>query len=256
MPIDKDNYTREISHPSYVFGLERTLTQAEIDKINASKKPAPTAAEAANAEKSRKPKKTETPAKVIIGVDLGKEVDKTVIAVIEPTGDSEHPMYMLRRVIPVRLGTTYPDIIRGLVTLDVEIKKMNAREVTYVIDAGGAMGVVDSFEEALPFADIYRVNITGGVNVNVSGLKVGLPKREMITTLMRVLDGHRLRLLGARTGGTELLESELNNFTMKITDSGYDKYEAKTGHDDAVCALALAVWLGEFDAKRGEIKLW
>ena len=245
MPINQDEYSREISRPSYVWGLERTLTKEEIGGIIEKTQPKP---------KESTPIGDKT---IIVGIDLGKEVDRTVIVIIEPVGEYEKPTYQIHRVIPVALGTTYPDIIRGISELNTHLKELNAKEISYVIDAGGAAGVVDALEKELPMADVYRVHLTAGLNANMTGLKISLPKREMVTTLARVLDERRIDVVSERDEGVELLESELNNFQLKIQDTGYDKYEAGTGHhDDAVCALAEGIWFGERQAAMGQVMLF
>jgi hypothetical protein len=249
MPINQDDFGR--SRRPYVQGLERVLTDEDIFKIhgiqNVQNKPA-------EEEKKLTPIEAKN---IIVGIDLGKEVDRTVIVVIQPTGEYEKPIYQIHRIIPVALGTSYPDIIRGLVELDKHLRELNAKEISYVIDAGGAAGVVDALEEELPMADVYRVHLTAGLNVNMTGMKISLPKREMVTTLARVLDEHRIDVVSTRDEGVVLLESELNNYQMKIMDSGYDKYEAGTGHhDDAVCALAEGLWFSEHEAAMGQARLF
>ena len=249
MPINQDDFGR--SRRPYVQGLERVLTDEDIFKIHGIQN---VQNEPAEEEKTHTPIDAKT---IIVGVDLGKEVDRTVIVLIQPTGEYEKPTYLIHRIIPVALGTTYPDIIRGIAELDAHLKELNAKEISYVIDAGGAAGVVDALEEELPMSDVFRVHLTAGLNANMTGLKISLPKREMVTTLARVLDERRIDVVSERDEGVELLESELNNFQMKIMDSGYDKYEAGTGHhDDAVCALAEGIWFGEKQASLGQAMLF
>ena len=247
MPINQDDFGR--NRRPYVQGLERVLTDEDIFKIHGIQNVQP-----AEEEKKLTPIEAKN---IIVGIDLGKEVDRTVIVIIEPTGEYEKPTYLIHRIIPVALGTTYPDIIRGIAELDAHLKELNAKEISYVIDAGGAAGVVDALEEELPMSDVFRVHLTAGLNANMTGLKISLPKREMVTTLARVLDERRIDVVSERDEGVELLESELNNFQMKIMDSGYDKYEAGTGHhDDAVCAMAEGIWFGERQAAMGAVMLF
>jgi len=246
LPINQDDFGR--NRRPYVQGLERVLTDEDIFKIHGIQNVQP-----AEEEKKLTPIEAKT---IVVGIDLGKEIDRTVIVVIQPTGEYEKPIYLIHRIIPVALGTSYPDIIRGIVELDKHLRELNAKEISYVIDAGGAAGVVDNLEEELPFADVFRVNLTAGINVNMTGMKISLPKREMVTTLARVRDERRIDVVSERDEGVELLESELNNFQLKIMDSGWEKYEAGKGHDDAVCALAEGIWYSERQASLGAVQLW
>jgi hypothetical protein len=214
--------------------------------------------------KARKESQEKREKIVIVGIDLGKEVDATVLAIVEPTENYENPIYLVHNVIPVRLGTSYATIISSVTALDEQLRlRKNAIDVKYVVDAGGAGGVVDSLEEALPKADIYKVHITSGYESTIhDDFKIGLPKREWVTTLKKVLEAKRVRFHyidddGRRDSGMRLLENEINNFQMKISQTGYDKYEASSGHhDDAVQALGLAIWFGEREAGRGPLRIW
>jgi RNA-binding protein YhbY len=214
--------------------------------------------------KARKDAQQRREKTVIVGIDLGKEVDATVLCLVEPTVSYEEPIYLVHNVIPVRLGTSYATIISSVASLDEQLRlRKNAVDIKYVVDAGGAGGVVDSLEEALPKADIYKVHITSGYESTIhDDFKIGLPKREWVTTLKKVLEAKRVKFHyteedDRRDAGMRLLESEINNFQMKILQTGYDRYEASSGHhDDAVQALGLAVWFGEREAGRGPLRIW
>jgi hypothetical protein len=92
------------------------------------------------------------------------------------------------------------------------------------------------------------VTITGGDTASTEDpWHLRVPKRDLVGTLVALLQTGRLRV----AEGLELapaLVNELVNFKMKINlDTGHDSYEAwrESVHDDLVLAVALACWCGE-----------
>jgi hypothetical protein len=73
-----------------------------------------------------------------------------------------------------------------------------------------------------------------------------VPKLELVSTVQALLSGGRLKIVPA-LALAELLQKELLNFQVKITDSANETFGAwrEGAHDDLVLAVALAAWLCE-----------
>jgi hypothetical protein len=70
-----------------------------------------------------------------------------------------------------------------------------------------------------------------------------VPKRDLVSGVQVALQSRTLKI-ASELSEAETLARELQNFTVKITDSANDVYGAwRVGtHDDLVLAVALAVW--------------
>lgn len=143
-------------------------------------------------------------------------------------------------------GVAYPDIVTKVAQL------LRAPELTgehpdpkLVVDATGVgRPVVDLFRKAglAPVA----VTITGGDSVGLSNGCVTVPKRDLVGTLLVLLQTQRLKIQRS-IRHADTLQSELMNFKVKINaTTAHDSYNAREGeHDDLVLAAALACWQGE-----------
>lgn len=78
-----------------------------------------------------------------------------------------------------------------------------------------------------------------------------VPKRDLAGAVHTLLESGRIRIAN-RLSEVATLRAELENFRVKITLTGHDRYEAGGGeewregaHDDLVLAVAIACWVGE-----------
>lgn len=181
-----------------------------------------------------------------VGVDFGRNGDRTAIAAVEsvpapPDANRRLPRPFLdvRFLDRLPLGMPYPEQISRLAGLLEHDELGGAR---LAVDATGVgVAVADLMREQLrsPFTEIV---ITGGAQVIVDGSRQSVPKRDLISRLAVAMQARRLRV-SPGLPDAEALRSELANFGVKISDSGSDSYGSRTGHDDLVLAVSYAVWV-------------
>jgi hypothetical protein len=197
-----------------------------------------------------------------VGIDIGKVNDPTAIVVSTSTGDSNIFKIPYLRRIPT--GLSYVEIIERITqVLDnlVDLLQSHYSKVYAIpkllpktetvarnhlwvmVDATGVgQPVVDLLREARPKLRITAVTFTGGNEMDVSlGSKRGsLPKSYMVSRLQALFAVGRVEL--PDTPETEALISELQDYEVRVSDSGRESYGAfKEGaHDDLVTALGLA----------------
>jgi hypothetical protein len=215
--------------------------------------------------------RTPAPASVtrrVLGLDLGKAVDFTALAVLEwtwppparPGGRTDLPVYQVRNLRRWPLGTSYTEIAAWLVRLfqSDEAKPRPGppaavRAPVLVADETGVgTAVVEMLREALVRAKaeggLCGVTITAGSAVsmvpNVSG-RWRVAKKELASVLVRLFQSRRLEI--AEVPERLDLFREAMEFSVKITPAGNETFESwrESEHDDLVLALALACWAAE-----------
>jgi hypothetical protein len=126
-------------------------------------------------------------------------------------------------------------------------------EALTVIDATGVGAAVVEMVRAEMARTRLRgaylaVTITGGQGDarTVEQGRWNVPKRTLVSVLAAVLQGRRLRVSQQQREAGELIR-ELQDFSIKVTDSAHETFESlrERDHDDLVLALALAVWAAE-----------
>jgi hypothetical protein len=207
-------------------------------------------------------------------VDLGQQRDHTAISVIEREHVPAGPMYndeyyhrgrwvfgarqpvrleyRVRHLERLALGTPYPEQVARV----VEVVKALGGEVALVVDATGVgLPVTDMLwcrlRREIEGTDIHvarcNVTITGGDAVTRTDGGVRVPKRDLISAPLVLMQSERLKIAeGLKL--RETLVKELLNFRVKINIStAHDSYEAwrEGDHDDLVLSVALACWVGE-----------
>jgi hypothetical protein len=215
-----------------------------------------------------------------VGLDLGQAADYSALAVVEEpvycpraggwvswaalppdlrrdykdgawqqwdaTAPGKPPLW-LRQLYRYPLRTSYPAIVADVA------QRLNAASVLVIDATGVGQAVCDMFRFANPPlpCDLRPVVIHGGVKViHDRGLHV--PKRDLIGAAQAVLQSDRLRV-AEESEYTAVWLREMQNYQLKLTDSGHDTYNARQDsvHDDLVLAVSLAVWLREY-RNRGE----
>ena len=164
----------------------------------------------------------------VIGVDLARKNDWTVAVVLEEK--TKHVVAFERFH-----GVPWNTMCDRIATL--------AGKYRNALVVPDATGVGDMPVEALHdrHLRLEPVVITGGRNLT----DAGVPKTMLIQSLMVAAENRAFTF----PASLEILTNELSNFEYDTTASGSLVYSAPEGmHDDAVMALALALWGARFAA--------
>lgn len=149
----------------------------------------------------------------IIGADVAKVVDYTVIVVYDRTDN--------RQVFQMRFNNLEWPVVRHRL---IEVSRKYNNALIYLDSTGVGEPLFD---------DLARLNIP----VEAIHLTNEL-KKQMIEKLSTFIELGHLRMLAI-----DETINELNSFTYEISNHGRVIYEAPVGfHDDIVIAHALAIW--------------
>lgn len=193
-----------------------------------------------------------------LGVDFGSQQDYTAIALVRRnevidanqnaagiiTQERVKTEYQLLYLERMELGTPYTQIVAHIkhIISDNEL----SGSITTVADATGVgLPVIQMMREALIYP-LVAIGIHGGNQINEKQGGYSVPKRDLVTALLTVVQSRRLRVAGNIRHRQQLIH-EMQSFKMKQTKSGNDSYEAlmEKDHDDLVLALAYAIWYPE-----------
>lgn len=155
----------------------------------------------------------------ILGVDLGRVNDFTVLTVIDR---QTHKVVHWERFNKIDWKLQKDRVV-------VVAKKYNRARV--IVDSTGVGNPISQelIREGLSVDDFV---FTG------SNAKTGRSKKDLIDKLSIYIQEGSIFI-----PNEEVLINELKSYAMELTESGNLTYSAPTGmHDDAVCSLALAVW--------------
>jgi hypothetical protein len=184
-----------------------------------------------------------------IGLDLGQSQDYTAISVLAGTftDGGPKPTYQVGHLERFPLGTTYPDVVRGVVKLAQRPELGGDWQL--VVDATGVgRPVVDLLREALgeQRRHMHPVTITGSGAATAGAFGLRVPKRDLVLSLKVLLESKRLEFIGNWPEAAALIRETLA-FQVKITAAANDTYGAwREGiHDDLVLSVALAAWYAE-----------
>jgi hypothetical protein len=175
-------------------------------------------------------------------------LDETDLRIIEREIDEEEdsmpePVYELRHLERLPLGTRYPEVV-GRIKALLSTSPL-ADECALAVDATGVgVAVTDMLRNAGLHFD--RVTITSGEKETREGSRWRVPKRDLISACQVLLQQRRLKI-AASLPEAKTLTDELLNFRYKITQASNLTYESwrEGAHDDLVLALSLAVWEAE-----------
>jgi hypothetical protein len=158
--------------------------------------------------------------------------------------DSVKVEYLLLYLERMELGTPYLQIVNRVKTiiLDQDIRG----NVTTIADATGVgLPVVQMMRTAM-IAPLVPITIHGGTNINEKDNGYSVPKRDLVTALVSVVQSRRLRVAHDIDHRQQLVH-EMQSFTADTKKGGADTYEAlmEKDHDDLVLALSYAIWYPE-----------
>jgi hypothetical protein len=213
----------------------------------------------------------------VVSVDLGQLADYTAVTIIErldrlnPDYDGvEAQMSLERRKRRIRgfdylvprdlpplfnvtylrrfeLGTPYPEIVAQVKRL-MDSPKLQDQPLSLALDATGVgVPVRDMFKKEMPQARILPVLIHGGDNELFGKGFYRVPKRELISRAVKLLQRRELNVAPSLEYAQTLIE-ELRAFRLKINiNTGHDSYEAwrERDHDDLVLSLCIGLWASE-----------
>lgn len=198
-----------------------------------------------------------------LGLDLGQTQDHTaLVALCRRTWRvAEHKTqwrFTARGIRRWPLDKLYTEIARDLAVLTARTpagQKPNplAGCVLGVDGTGVGKGVLEIIRTAGPAAKLVCVLITAGHAAHADGAGWHVPKKELVSAVMALLQSRRLEI-PANLSEAATLEKELLGFRAKITAAGHETFEADwrtRPHDDLVLALAIAAWLGQQDRPEG-----
>jgi hypothetical protein len=181
----------------------------------------------------------------IVGLDLGSASDPTALVVLESTaspGGQKRDDYAIRHLERLPLNRPYPEYVDRVVGL---MRTPELRRATLVIDYTGVGRPVFDMFDLVPGLSPLGILITGGTAVTHRGRIWHVPKRDLATAVLALLQSRRLRV-SSLIPESSVLVKELLNFRVKVTLAGNDQYEAwrEGDHDDYVLATACAAWTG------------
>lgn len=187
--------------------------------------------------------KTET-LEYVLGLDLGKSRDYTALTVLEVHGDPPEATFLCRHLQRFKLGTSYPQIVETVREMCLREPLLSSKPRLAIDQTGVGAAVVDIFKQAEINADLKPVLIHGGDHAIDEGGVWRVPKRELVGVTQVALQTGALKI-ASELAEVEILRTELQNFQVSISQTGFDSYEARTGkHDDLVLSLAIALWIG------------
>ncbi len=209
---------------------------------------------------------------LFIGLDLGQSQDFSALAIIEcvravtttkeageetNSANTKDELTNLNCIHLQRwqLRTSYPSIVADTVRM---INGLNPgrfidRKPVLCVDATGCgAAVIDLFKLEKFNAELVPILITGGATVTEESGTFRVPKRDLVGVVQVGLQNRMLKIAES-LDLSETLARELQNFTVKITDSANDVYGAwrEGTHDDILLAVALAVWKANQPVFRG-----
>ena len=183
----------------------------------------------------------------LIGLDLGQKQDYTALCLLEKHGSGLEAFYLCRHLHRYPLGTSYPTIVSDVRALCLRAPLDNKCPSLAIDATGCGIPVVEMFTLARPAinASISPITIHGGNETLSAHGMHRVPKRELVSTVQALLQTERLKI-AEELPLASVLATELQNFQVEISQSGFDSYNARSGaHDDLVLSLALGLWLGQ-----------
>jgi hypothetical protein len=193
-----------------------------------------------------------------IGLDLGKRLDYSAIAVVERwekvargfdyfawrhTEDRTRGL-QVRYLERIHLGTPYTEVVRRVGEVVERLRERG--KCRLVVDATGVgMPVVDMLRSANLGCELTPLLITSGAEQHYGDGVWHVPKLDLLAGVQAALESGDLRLVRQMKERATLVQ-ELVDVRVRARESGRVRVGADGygQHDDLVIAVALAVWAG------------
>ena len=188
--------------------------------------------------------------RIFIGLDLGQRRDHSAIAVVEAEEARLAWMPSLPRRIRIRylqripLGTSYTRVVQRVGEI-VRHPLLQGRSRVVADATGVGAPVIDQIRAARLDCPVTAVTITPGDRAHSSGEHWHVPKRDLLTNLLVLLEAGDLRIPRKLREAAALIR-ELNHVEVRHRAGGSLRMGAEGSgeHDDLVIAVALACWRG------------
>ena len=160
----------------------------------------------------------------IIGIDLAKQIDYSVISVVDK--ETNELIYIDR-------FSKLPYTLQQKRIINTYNKFPHSK---IIVDSGSIGGsIIDELRLKIGESAIQGYSFTGTISKDIK--KKG-SKERLIEHLAQFIESKDIRI-----PDDPVLINELESFGVEISESGNMIYGSPTGmHDDCVCSLALAVW--------------
>lgn len=193
-----------------------------------------------------------------LGVDFGSQQDYTALALIRRhevvktsqnvagiiTQEDLKIEYQLIFLERIQLGTAYHLIIERVKAI---LRDEDMRgEIMVIPDATGVGIPIIQMMRRSGVSPMVGITIHGGASVSRNEYGYNVPKRDLVSSLVMVVQSKRMKIASDIKYRAQLVH-EMQSFTMKTTTSGSDTYEAlmEKDHDDLVMAVSMAIWYAE-----------
>jgi len=108
--------------------------------------------------------------------------------------------FLARHVKRMRLGVTYPAVVNYVRELDAKLVEQHDRQPTYVVDATGlGQPVINYLRQEIDSARIKAVYITGGQEMHQQRHDLHVPKQQLVSMLILLLQTGRILCQRLRT---------------------------------------------------------
>jgi hypothetical protein len=170
------------------------------------------------------------------GIDPGKATDPAAIIVSELDGKHR----LIRYIESVSLGTPYTTLRDRVLELDVRMRPYGWPN-WYIERNGAGESFIDLLKETSLAKRIWSLYTSSGdtYKCNEETKEITIGKSKLVGRLVVLFEQQLISLPGIPA--TDLLLEQLRNFGYQMS-SGNIKYEAETGHDDLVMAMAIACY--------------
>ena len=183
-----------------------------------------------------------------IGVDLGKSQDYTAITIMQQniiykSLNTKIPIYEVRHLERIKLGTPYPKIVDRLGKLLQKPEIYHKQKVMLIDQTGVGKPVVDMLRQA-DLCTILGITITGGHEVTEVDGGFHVPKKELVAALQVLIQSERIKI-AKDLEFADILKKEILNFKVKLDErTGHESFEAwrEQEHDDMVLSTAIVAW--------------
>ena len=190
----------------------------------------------------------------IIGIDIAKKQDRTVIVIAQKARDylEDGRSISFMNVLDLQMieKLSYPDLARYIKRLDLNADLHGNNDL--LVDSTGVGEAVCDMMEDIGLSPI-RVMFTGGDTSRITGtrasngfmtrMQVNVPKNELVDTLKIALQERRLRIAEGIPFEQDI-RKQFSHFVGVMSKSKNMIYnnDSDDVHDDIVCAMSLVAW--------------